>query len=57
MTRKSGSPPTRAAMTPAAAARVQSATARSNGGQVLAGSFAARAQSAAAKISGGGKKQ
>jgi hypothetical protein len=43
-------------MTPAAAARVQSATARSNNGQVPASSFAARAQSAAAKNSGGGKK-
>jgi len=47
-------------MTPAAAARVQSATAHANGGQVAKGSFAARAQSAAAhnngKGGGGGKK-
>ncbi|WP_422917803.1 hypothetical protein [Rhodocyclus gracilis] len=40
-------------MTASAAARIQSATARSNGGQVTAGSFAARAQAAAAKNSGG----
>ncbi len=36
-------------MTSAAAARIQSATARSSGGQVAKGSFAARAQSAAAQ--------
>jgi len=40
-------------MTQAAAARIQSATARSNGGQVSSGSFAARAQSAAAHNSAG----
>jgi hypothetical protein len=42
-----------------AAARVQSASAKSGGGQVAKGSFAARAQSAAAHNSGkggGGKK-
>jgi len=46
-------------MTSAAAARIQSATAKSGGGQVAKGSFAARAQSAAAHNSGkggGGKK-
>jgi len=35
-------------MTMPAASRIQSATARANGGQVSRGSFAARAQSAAA---------
>lgn len=35
-------------MTPAAASRIQSATARQNGGQVARDSFAARAQRAAA---------
>jgi hypothetical protein len=35
-------------MTLTAASRIQSATARANGGQVSRGSFAARAQSAAA---------
>jgi len=35
-------------MTTAAASRIQSATARANGGQVSRGSFVARAQSAAA---------
>jgi hypothetical protein len=35
------------AMTPAAAARIQSSTAKANGGVVPKGSFAARAQSAA----------
>lgn len=39
-------------MTSAAASRIQSAAARSGGGQVSAKSFAARAQSAAAKPSG-----
>ena len=38
-------------MTPAAASRIQSATAKSNGGQVSSNSFASRAQSAAAKNS------
>lgn len=36
-------------MTAGAAARIQSATAKSNGGAVPKGSFAARAQSAVAK--------
>lgn len=40
--------PSRAAMTPAAAARIQSATAKAKGGSVAKGSFAARAQRAAA---------
>lgn len=40
-------------MTGSAAARIQSATAKANGGAVAKGSFAARAQSAAAK---GGKR-
>ncbi len=51
MTKKTATPAT--PMTPAAASRIQSATARSSGGQVAARSFAARAQSAAA---GGSKK-
>jgi hypothetical protein len=41
-------------MTSAAAARIQSATARANGGQVAKGSFVARAQSAAATNAGTG---
>jgi hypothetical protein len=36
-------------MTPASAARIQGATAKTNGGNVAKGSFAARAQSTAAK--------
>ena len=40
-------------MTPAAASRIQGATAKGSGGSVVKGSFAARAQSAAAK---GGKR-
>jgi len=40
-------------MTTTAAARIQSQTAKANGGATLKGSFAARAQSAAAKNSGG----
>ena len=39
-------------MTPAAAARIQSATAKANGGTVSKGSFSSRASSAAAKNSG-----
>lgn len=35
-------------MTDAAAARIQGATAKANGGKVASGSFAARAQAAAA---------
>lgn len=38
-------------MTPAAAARIQSAEAKANGGKVEKGGFAARAQRAAAKCS------
>lgn len=41
-------------MTSAAAARIQSATAKAGGGRVAKGSFAARAQSAAARNSGQG---
>lgn len=43
-------------MTPAAAARIQSATAKANGGKVASGSFAAKAQSAAATNSNSAKK-
>lgn len=42
-------------MTPAAAARIQSSTAKQNGGQVAKGSFGARAQSAAATNQKSGK--
>ncbi|MDG5898439.1 hypothetical protein E2650_00680 [Shewanella xiamenensis] len=42
-------------MTPAAAARIQSGTAKQNGGQVPKGSFGARAQSGAAKNQNAGK--
>jgi len=38
-------------MTPKAASRIQSATAKANGGSVPKGSFASRAQRAAAKNS------
>jgi hypothetical protein len=38
-------------MTPAAAARIQAATAKSTGGTVSKGSFASRAQRATAKSS------
>ncbi|MBS0554715.1 MAG: hypothetical protein JSS47_19670 [Proteobacteria bacterium] len=48
MSKKSGSTPTPRAMTPTAAARIQSATTRGNGGKTPTGSFAARAQAAAA---------
>ena len=41
-------PSPRSPMTPAAAARIQSATAKANGGSVAKGSFAARAQHTAA---------
>jgi hypothetical protein len=41
-------------MTPAAASRIQSATARASGGQVRSGSFAGRAQAAAAHNASGG---
>lgn len=39
----------------AAVSRITSATAKSNGGQIPAGSFAAKAQSIAAKSGGAGK--
>ncbi len=54
MSKKTGSSP-RAPMTQAAASRIQSSTARANGGQVPAGSFAARAQRGAAKNTNGSK--
>lgn len=50
---KSSSKPT--PMTSQAAARIQSATAKTNGGQVRAGTFATRAQSAAATKQGAAK--
>jgi hypothetical protein len=54
MTTKTSTPPARPIpMTAVAAARIQGATAKANGGAVTKGSFAARAQSAAAK---GGKR-
>jgi hypothetical protein len=43
----------RSSMTTAAAARIQSATCRQNGGITPAGSFGAKAQSAAAQNSSG----
>ena len=46
----------KSAMNGAAAARIQSATAKANGGKVAAGSFATRAQSAADANSNTGKK-
>lgn len=42
-------------MTPQAAARIQSATAKQGTGSVAKGSFAAKAQSSAAKNSGNDK--
>ena len=42
-------------MTPEAAARIQSATAKSNGGTVPKGSFSSRASSAASKNTGNTK--
>ena len=47
---------TKSPMTPAAASRIQSSTAKANGGKVPAGSFSSRAQSGAAKNTGSGKK-
>lgn len=44
-------------MTTTAAARIQSSTAKDNGGQVSSNSFAARAQSAAAKNSNTSNKK
>lgn len=42
----------KSAMTGAAASRIQSVAAKSNGGRVSSGSFAARAQNAAASNAG-----
>ena len=49
MSKKPGSTPSPRAMTPIAAARIQSATALDNAGKTPAGSFGARAQAAAAR--------
>jgi hypothetical protein len=49
MSKPKNTVPTTTPMTQTAAARIQSAAAKTNGGQVTAGSFAARAMSAAAK--------
>ena len=49
MTKGSRTTTTRTPMTATAAARIQSATAKANGGSVPKGSFAANAQSVAAK--------
>lgn len=46
---------TKTSMTTKAAARIQSSTAKANGGKVSKGSFASRAQSSAAKNSKSGK--
>ena len=51
MSQNKGSQGSKAPMTPAAAARIQSATAKATGGQVTKGSFPARAQAAAEKNS------
>ena len=47
---------TRSPMAPMDAARIQSATARQNGGMTPAGSFPARSQSAASRNSNSAKK-
>lgn len=52
MSKSKSATPTTTLMTQTAAARIQSAVAKENGGQVPAGSFAARAMSAAAKNTG-----
>lgn len=52
MSKSKSATPTTTLMTQTAAARIQSAVAKTNGGQVPAGSFAARAMSAAAKNTG-----
>ncbi len=44
-------------MTPKSAARIQSATAKANGGKVPKNRFATRAQSAAARHTGGSPKK
>ena len=48
MAKSSAKSTPRSPMTPSAAARIQGATARANGGTVSSGSFAARVQTAAA---------
>lgn len=55
MAKNHSTPKAPAPMTPQAVARIQSSTAKSNGGQVPADSFAARAQSAAARNGQGGQ--
>jgi hypothetical protein len=49
--------PSKTPMTPADAARIQSAQAKANGGRVDKQSFAARAQAAAANNARGAKKK
>lgn len=44
-------------MTPKSASRIQSATAKQNGGSVPKGSFASRAQSTAARNTSSGNKK
>lgn len=56
MTKNPAPSSSRNAMTTAAAARIQSATARSHGGKTPVGSFASRGQAAAARNAGRGKK-
>lgn len=53
MSSKSSAKP--ASMSAQAAARIQSSTAKGNGGQIKAGTFASRAQSAAAANQGAAK--
>lgn len=47
----------KSSMNTTAASRIQSSTAKANGGQVSANSFAARAQSAAARNNNAGGKK
>ncbi len=54
MAKSSAKSAPRTPMTTAAAARIQSVTARANGGQVASRSFPARAQAAAAQKGNGG---
>lgn len=56
MTKASKASNSKSAMNGAAAARIQSATAKANGGKVASSSFAARSQSAAAINSGAANK-
>ena len=56
MAKSTAKSPARIPMTTAAAARIQSATARANGGKVASDSFAARALSAAAHNANAGGK-